>query len=111
MIRFALERVIENALIFRKNTEEDNIVLNISISPANARISLFDNGIGIPEQILGQIFKMFYRGHEISKGHGLGLYTAKKACEKVRGSIKIISVENIFTEVVLLLPNKAPGYH
>ncbi len=106
MIRFALERILENALIFRKSREDDNIVLNISLSEQNVRISLFDNGIGIPESVLGQIFKMFYRGHEISKGHGLGLYTAKKACEKVKGSIKIISVENMFTEVVLLLPNK-----
>jgi signal transduction histidine kinase len=109
MIRFALERILENALIFRKNNlDEDNINLAISITPDNVRISLFDNGIGIPEQILEQIFKMFYRGHEISKGHGLGLYTAKKACEKIKGSIKVISVENMFTEVILLLPNKRP---
>ena len=108
MIRFALERVLENALIFRKNSEEDSIILTISVNGNNARISLLDNGIGIPEQVLDQIFKMFYRGHEISKGHGLGLYTTKKACEKVKGSVKIISVENMFTEVVLLLPNKSP---
>lgn len=106
MIRFALERILENALIFRKNLEEDSITLTISVSSSNVRISVFDNGIGIPEQVLDQIFKMFYRGHEISKGHGLGLYTARKACEKIKGSIKIISVENMFTEVVLLLPNR-----
>ncbi len=106
MIRLALERVIENALIFRKNKEDDNILLTLSVSKNNVRISLFDNGVGIPESVLNQIFKMFYRGHEISKGHGLGLYTAKKACEKIKGSIKIISVENMFTEVILLLPNK-----
>ncbi|HSZ25241.1 MAG TPA: HAMP domain-containing sensor histidine kinase, partial [Cytophagaceae bacterium] len=106
LLGFALHKIIENSLIFRKNNDDDFIKLTISVSNANARISIYDNGIGIPESVINNVFQMFYRGHEISKGHGLGLYMAKKACDKTKSSIKVISVEDKFTEVVLLLPNK-----
>jgi signal transduction histidine kinase len=106
LLMVTLQKIIENALIFRKNKDEDFIKLTILLSKANARISVYDNGLGIPEAVLENVFKMFYRGHEISRGHGLGLYMAKKACDKMKSSIKVISVEDIFTEVVLLIPNK-----
>jgi signal transduction histidine kinase len=106
LLMLALQKIIENALVFRKNKDDDFIKLTILLSKANARISIYDNGLGMPETVLENVFKMFYRGHEISRGHGLGLYMAKKACDKIKSSIKVISVEDIFTEVVLLIPNK-----
>jgi K+-sensing histidine kinase KdpD len=55
-------------------------------------IEVIDDGDGIPENDSKiKFFDMFYRGSEKSKGSGLGLYAAKKALEKLNGSITQIS--------------------
>lgn len=50
-----------------------------------------DNRLGIEEQHLSEIFDIFYRASEASKGAGVGLCILKQAVEKM-----------------VVLPNKAP---
>jgi signal transduction histidine kinase len=56
-------------------------------------IAVEDNGQGIPEDSLPQIFEMFYRASINTEGTGLGLYIVNEALTKVKGSI---SVESTF---------------
>jgi signal transduction histidine kinase len=56
-------------------------------------ICIEDNGQGIPEGSLPQIFEMFYRASINTEGTGLGLYIVNEALSKVKGSI---SVESTF---------------
>lgn len=64
-------------------------------STGEVGVLVSDNGIGIPEESLPQIFDRFYRVerkvHTI-KGTGLGLTIAKKIVEKHNGHIEVHSV-------------------
>lgn len=63
-----------------------------------------DNGLGIKEDYLPKIFRMFYRGNEKSEGAGLGLYITKEAAEKLGGTISVTSTERIGTTFTVSLP-------
>ena len=55
-------------------------------------IEIQDNGQGIAKELQDQIFDMYYRANERSKGNGLGLYIVKKAVEKLDGAISVIGI-------------------
>jgi len=76
-----------------------------------------DNGIGIPEYQLKNVFRKFYELNEIyahksgtveyrSSGLGLGLATSKRIVELHGGEIWIKSKENEGTTVFVALPYK-----
>ncbi len=67
--------------------------------------SVEDNGIGIPQEHIGKIFNMFYRGHDTQAGSGLGLYIVKETVEKLGGSIKVESDTRKGTCFAIVLPN------
>lgn len=58
-----------------------------------ARIDVADNGIGIDEKEINNIFKRFYRGGNTKneEGVGLGLYLAREIISKQNGYIKVTS--------------------
>lgn len=58
-----------------------------------ARIDVADNGIGINEKEINNIFKRFYRGENTKdkEGVGLGLYLTREIISKQNGYIKVTS--------------------
>jgi signal transduction histidine kinase len=66
-----------------------------------------DNGIGIAEEYLGNVFKMFFRASAESKGSGLGLYIVKSVVEKLGGQITVQSQLGSGTTFEITLPNLA----
>jgi len=61
-----------------------------------------DNGPGIPEDTLNQVFKPFFTTKE--KGSGLGLPIVKNIIENHGGEVKIESEEGKGTKVIIFLP-------
>lgn len=103
-ISIILENLIENSINF---SLKDGSRIDIDVSnSAEERlvIRVKDNGIGIPQQYQHQIFDMYYRASEHSKGNGLGLYITKKAVEKLEGTIKVESSLGEGTEFIIDLP-------
>jgi signal transduction histidine kinase len=103
LINIVLQSVLSNAYIFRDQSKAGIIHINSLQQNSEVLIEVIDDGDGIPETIANQIFDMFYRGSEKSKGSGLGLYVAKKALEKLNGSITQISNKNK-TQFTITLP-------
>jgi two-component system chemotaxis sensor kinase CheA len=71
------------------------------------KINIEDNGIGIENTKLINIFKPFYNkrvGEEMTTGTGLKMYFCKKHIEKFDGFITINSIENIGTSVSIYIP-------
>jgi signal transduction histidine kinase len=99
--------VIENALKYSKPGIDNpyvSIFIYDSIPNRELKIVVKDNGIGIPARIKDKVFEMFFRGTQICKGSGLGLYIVKNAVEKLNGSIQLMSTENVGTTLEINLP-------
>lgn len=106
-IAIIFDNLISNSLRYSDNSKEQQ-VLNISadINPAYATVTVRDNGIGIPEQHLSNVFNMFFKATDRSEGAGLGLYIAREMVEKLKGTISIQSVKYEETVVSFTVPNK-----
>lgn len=94
---------IENAIIFCR---EDFVKITISseVKEENLVIHIADDGLGIEKDIRDQIFNMFFRGHAVSVGNGLGLYVVRKCMEAMNGTVLIQSEEQVGTTVSLYFP-------
>ncbi len=83
---------------------------NIVLSPgeiegcegAFIKLSVRDNGPGIPENHLSKIFDPFFTTKE--HGSGLGLSTSMSIAERHGGKMEIYTEEGEYTEVVIFLP-------
>lgn len=105
-VKEIFRNLISNAIKYR-NKENDCVIISIDIKvdPNNATIVFSDNGIGIDEDKVDNIFEMFYRASETSTGSGLGLYIVKNAIEKLNGSIAVESSSQLGTTFKIKLPN------
>ena len=76
-------------------------VLNSSI-----KISVKDNGIGIPKEDQVHLFERFFRGNNAThiQGTGLGLNIVSKYAELMNGSIDFESIENKGTKFTIIIP-------
>ncbi len=81
--------------------------ISIDIEVTQERISVVfsDNGIGIAQEYLDKIFKMFFRASENSPGSGLGLFILMETVKKLGGSISVSSELTVGTSFFLELPN------
>ena len=71
-------------------------------------IKVVDNGIGIPEEDLAQLFEPFFT--KKTRGTGLGLANVKRILEEHGGSVEIESTLGEGTEVALWLPLSSERY-
>ena len=76
----------------------------VAVQDTCCRISVADNGPGIPAEIRDKIFTPFFTTK--SQGSGLGLPTAKRLVEAHAGSIAIDCPATGGTTVVLQLPTQ-----
>lgn len=92
-IKIILNNLLSNAIKYQKTTPGHQSVIKIDSYKKDGvfTIEIHDNGEGIRPEVLPRIFDMFYRGHEKSKGSGLGLYIAREATEKINASLTVKS--------------------
>jgi chemotaxis family two-component system sensor kinase Cph1 len=89
-VELVLVNLLGNAIKYSDETKDDRWV-RISVrrhEPAQWRIGIADNGVGIPDGMQGLVFEQFVRAHpEIADGTGLGLAIARAAIDQLQGSI------------------------
>jgi len=68
------------------------------------RLTVQDNGMGIPEEIRERIFEPFFSTKPKDKGTGLGLSISHGIVKDHHGSITMETEEGQFTRVILELP-------
>ncbi|NLX11024.1 MAG: GAF domain-containing protein [Chloroflexi bacterium] len=66
--------------------------------------AVWDNGVGIPEEMLPNVFAPFFTTKPVGEGTGLGLHICHQIIEKCKGSIRVQSVYNEGTRFVVYLP-------
>ncbi len=104
ILRNILHNLISNALKF---TKENGLIEVVGKSSLNfIKISVKDNGIGIPHEDQKHLLQRFFRGRNAShiQGTGLGLNIVTKYLEQMKGSLSFESEENIGTTFIIKLP-------
>lgn len=106
LIESILLNLVENALFFSRveNVRMPIVELKVIVKDSNLILSVFDNGVGIDSSIGNNIFNMFFKGHEKSKGNGLGLYIVNKAVQALQGDIVFESQPNKYTLFLVTIP-------
>jgi PAS domain S-box-containing protein len=105
LLSIALEKIILNSIHFRKDFSSENFILIKATRVKNQLvIEVRDNGVGIEKGIHQKVFDMFFRGNNISKGNGLGLYLTKNIAEKLNGFIELESEKDKGTLIRLIIP-------
>lgn len=107
-ISVVFENLLSNAIKYRSSGKKCFLQIQVDVTQQEAVVSFSDNGIGIDEKILSNVFKMFYRGTEQSEGAGLGLYLVKETAHKMGGKINASSQIGIGSTFEFTIPNRAP---
>ncbi len=106
LIEIMLANLLENAIYYClvKNNGDYRISLKAYTENDQLQMILYDNGIGVENSIKNNLFEMFYRGSEYSKGNGLGLYIVHKSVQVLHGSIQVESEPGKFSRFMIQLP-------
>ena len=99
LLQGAIENVFRNAITH----SPPKGVIKVEIQPSaesQVNISIFDEGLGVPEADLDRIFDPFFRVEHArdrgTGGTGLGLAIAKRTVDQHRGSIAAKNLEGGF---------------
>lgn len=103
LLHIALNNIVSNAFKFSDN-KSVHCLLNLQDN--EIQLSFTDQGNGIAEEILTEIFKPFYSSAIESRhaGNGMGLYMAHKIISLYKGSITVVSKKGNGTIVNVLFP-------
>lgn len=106
-LEFILNQIINNSIKYKKDNDS---IIKIESLKENAKtiLSIYDNGIGINKKDIKNVFKKSFtgeNGRNLSKSTGMGLYIAKRLCDKLGHKILIESEKNEYTIVKIIFGN------
>ncbi|MCI6006474.1 MAG: ATP-binding protein [Blautia sp.] len=103
-----LYNLCDNAVKYNRQGGTASIILRQT--PAEVRVTVADNGIGIPKEDQNRVFERFYR---VDKSHskeiggtGLGLSIVKHGVAFLGGSMEMSSEEGKGTEITVIFPKE-----
>jgi nitrogen fixation/metabolism regulation signal transduction histidine kinase len=105
LIEQVLINLINNSIYALAGRPDPTITLSCSVSPDTSIIEITDNGIGIEESILNQIFIPFFTTRK--NGSGIGLSLSKNIMKKHQGNLRVHSEPGVYTTFSLLFKNEA----
>lgn len=104
-LQLAFRNVLKNAIEY--SNKNGLISVTLKKSKNMIELSVKDNGIGIPKQMLNHIFDTLARSEESKnkrkEGTGLGLSIVKQIIDLHSGKINIVSDENLGTLVTITI--------
>lgn len=97
------------ALIDYETSDSKIVNLKISVESQKMTIKISDNGPGINNEKLENVFNPFYTTKD--NGTGLGLYIVSTEIEKINGTINVESTENSGTSFTAIIPITEEQYY
>ncbi len=97
--------LIDNAIKY--SNDGGSIEVSAATNGDFVEVSVTDHGIGMPANVIANLFHKFYRSHrsrETVAGTGIGLYISKAIVESNGGKISVKSVEGHGSTFTLSLP-------
>ncbi|SBV98006.1 Integral membrane sensor signal transduction histidine kinase [uncultured Eubacteriales bacterium] len=106
-LRRVLTNIIENSVKY-KTKDMGTLTISLREEDDGYRLSLCDDGPGVPEDALPHLFEVFYRSdpsrQDPHRGSGLGLAIAANAIQRMKGTIEAKAGENGGLEIAICLP-------
>lgn len=96
----ALSNIIKNAI--EHTPVGGKIKISAFANSFRTAIVVEDNGVGIAESEIGNIFKRFYRKKKDGEGIGIGLNLSKMIMTSQNGDIRVSSTLNVGTEFTFI---------
>jgi light-regulated signal transduction histidine kinase (bacteriophytochrome) len=96
----------ENSIFFTPNESPSYIrIYTEMMGGETAVISIKDNGLGIPQELISQVFNPFFTTKPVGQGTGLGLSISYQIIvDKHKGKIRCISQPGQGTEFIIEIP-------
>lgn len=105
--RRMISNLINNAVEALEG-KEGAVNLGLSIKNSTIRLTINDNGKGIPKEILEKIRNNIVVSSGKNKGHGIGLSQVRETLERNHGQFAITSEVGKGTEITLTFPLITP---
>ena len=100
----AIANLLDNAYEATEGRDARDVRIHLVRAGDALRLSVTDNGIGVPEHLLRRIGEPFFTTKEPGRGTGLGLYLARHVVEGQGGEMSVSSAEGRGTQVTLTVP-------
>ena len=106
-LSFVLESVIRNGIFYNESKQK---IIEVGFLDPDVETTTFyirDNGSGVPEGMIENVFKMFKqldRSDPSKRGVGVGLSFSRRFVERLGGKIWLESEEKVGTTVYVQLP-------
>lgn len=103
--KILLDQIISNAIKYSSLKEGNKkLLFKIEQSQQYLRLSIIDEGMGIPSYDIERVFNAFFtgeNGRKLANSSGIGLYICKKIADEIGHRISIQSEESIGTTVTI----------
>ena len=115
MLCKAVTNLLDNAVyaVVKKIQKDPQFVpeisLAVSIAEGKYSLKVRDNGTGIEEKNLGQIYDPFFTTKTTGEAAGVGLYLTREIIQNHGGDISVASVQDEYTEFTITLPMVKKG--
>ena len=90
---------------------EPKLVVSTRLVDGNVEIRIRDNGTGIPDDVVGNIFNPFFSTREGASGSGLGLSIAADVVRRSGGELSVDTVHGEYAEFIMTLPQTTTPEH
>ena len=110
MLCKAVTNLLDNAAyaVVKKIQKDPQFVpeisLAVSIAEGKYSLKVRDNGTGIEEKNLGQIYDPFFTTKTTGEAAGVGLYLTREIIQNHGGDVSVASVQDEYTEFTITLP-------
>lgn len=104
LLKVALSNIVMNAC---KYSDNNKVRIKVTADQKRIYVQVSDQGIGIPEHELPQVFVPFFRASNTHKysGHGVGLPLANNIIRMHHGHVNVKSKEGEGTTVIVYFPH------
>jgi two-component system OmpR family sensor kinase len=109
-LRQVFQHLLHNALVY--SPPDGPIRMGLTAEDEAVRITVEDEGIGIPHAALAAVWERFYRAPNVNPWHtsgfGLGLYVVQQVVTQHGGTVAVDSTEGVGSTFTIRLPRQQP---